>query len=440
MIPSKIMLTTHPQARTKWEVIGSLRTKGHGISMMPPTPGRRNQTSAGHVPKPSLPTKWETPWPPRALHQSVMSKWRNLERTRLCKTDAHSTDFSLRTAKLSNDILMFQQHYGESLSEAWTHFKDLLQKVPHHGIDLWLQVQIFYDHVNPVTRPTIDQLAGGKLRDRNAEESWALLEDLSLYENESWNDLRVFAKSVKAIALSQDIPSTSDRHLIELENKVQCLMEAHLAPTQPTQVNKITTLCEICSGPHDTQYSMDDSEQAYVDYASSRTNEMGGNSMASKSIASISHVEMEELRKKGIKSPSKLFSPKYLSLASIKELNKNPSAPKRVHFVNSIIILSKDCDTEEDVSSTNVCRHELGKMMRGNEEVKEQGKKEDEMETDVEVKEVIDEEESEFETDKKVEEILKEEEEDEDDENFNSFPTMKQLSHHEWLLKNPRPP
>ncbi|GJX86295.1 zinc finger, CCHC-type containing protein [Tanacetum coccineum] len=41
-----------------------------------------------------------------------------------------------RTAKLRNDILMFQQHQGESLSEAWTRFKDLLQKVPHHGIDL----------------------------------------------------------------------------------------------------------------------------------------------------------------------------------------------------------------------------------------------------------------------------------------------------------------
>ncbi|GJU83506.1 zinc finger, CCHC-type containing protein [Tanacetum coccineum] len=41
-----------------------------------------------------------------------------------------------RTVKLCNDILMFQQHQGESLSEAWTRFKDLLQKVPHHGIDL----------------------------------------------------------------------------------------------------------------------------------------------------------------------------------------------------------------------------------------------------------------------------------------------------------------
>ncbi|GJV00447.1 hypothetical protein Tco_1329717 [Tanacetum coccineum] len=114
-----------------------------------------------------------------------------------------------RLPKLRNDILMFQQHHAEYLSEAWTRFKDLLKKVPHHGIDLWLKVQIFYDHVNPVTRQTIDQSAGGKLRDLNAEESWALLEDLALYDNESWNDPRDFAKPVKAIALPQDVPRSN---------------------------------------------------------------------------------------------------------------------------------------------------------------------------------------------------------------------------------------
>ncbi|GJU74172.1 retrotransposon ORF1 [Tanacetum coccineum] len=44
-----------------------------------------------------------------------------------------------RTAKLRNEILMFQQYQGESLSKAWTRLKELLQKLPHHGIDLWLQ-------------------------------------------------------------------------------------------------------------------------------------------------------------------------------------------------------------------------------------------------------------------------------------------------------------
>ncbi|GJY63339.1 hypothetical protein Tco_0464799 [Tanacetum coccineum] len=171
---------------------------------------------------------------------------------------------------------MFQQHQRESLSKAWTRFKDLLQKVPHHGIDLWLQVQIFYDHVNPATRGTIDQSAGGKLRDRNTKELWALLEDPALYDNESWNDPQDFAKPVKATSLPQDVPSTSDRRLIELENQVQRLMEAHLVPKQPVQVNKITSLCEICSGPHDTQYCIEILKQAFIDYTSSRIDEAEG--------------------------------------------------------------------------------------------------------------------------------------------------------------------
>ncbi|GJW20103.1 hypothetical protein Tco_0030725 [Tanacetum coccineum] len=53
-------------------------------------------------------------------------------------------------------------------------------------------------------------------------------------------------------------------------------MEAHLALIQPTQKNKITTSYEICSGPHDTQTCMENPEQAFVEYASSRTDEAGG--------------------------------------------------------------------------------------------------------------------------------------------------------------------
>nr|GEV91561.1 hypothetical protein [Tanacetum cinerariifolium] len=98
------------------------------------------------------------------------------------------------------------------------------------------------------------------------------------------------------------------------------------------------------------------------------TFENAGNFMAPKSIATISHVEKEELRKKGIKSPS-----------------------------------NTDSDTEEeDVSSTNAHEHELGNMVRRNKEVKEEGNGGDEMETDKEVEEVFEDEESEGETKEKL--------------------------------------
>ncbi|GJX46285.1 hypothetical protein Tco_0271475 [Tanacetum coccineum] len=65
-----------------------------------------------------------------------------------------------------------------------------------------------------------------KLVIRNAENPRHYLGTSDLYDNESWNDPRDFAKPVKAIALPQDVPSTSDCRLIELENQVQRLMES----------------------------------------------------------------------------------------------------------------------------------------------------------------------------------------------------------------------
>ncbi|GJT15316.1 MAK10-like protein [Tanacetum coccineum] len=128
--------------------------------------------------------------------------------------------------------------------------------------------------IPPQGEPSINRLVVSYIK--NTEESWALLEDLALDDNKSWNNPRDFAKPIKAISLPQDVPSTSDRHFIELENQVQCLMEAHLAPKSSVQVNKIASSCEICSGPDDTQYCMENPEQAFVDYASSRTDEAGG--------------------------------------------------------------------------------------------------------------------------------------------------------------------
>ncbi|GJS15807.1 zinc finger, CCHC-type containing protein [Tanacetum coccineum] len=93
-----------------------------------------------------------------------------------------------RTAKLRNEILMFQQHQRESLSQAWTRFKDLLQKVPHHGIELWLQIQIFYDRIDEALNKTIDYAAEGQLRKLSAEKAWATIEKSAQYEEEGWND------------------------------------------------------------------------------------------------------------------------------------------------------------------------------------------------------------------------------------------------------------
>nr|GEU47595.1 MAK10-like protein [Tanacetum cinerariifolium] len=167
------------------------------------------------------------------------------------------------TIRLVQNGCSFHGHQSEDPNQ---HLKDFLKLMDSFDLD----------GENKERTRTIDQSAGGKLRDHNVKEYWALLEDLALYYNESCNDPRDFAKPIKAITLPQDVPSTFDRRLIKLETQGQRLMEAHLGLTQPTQVNKITTSCKICNCPHDTQYCMEYPKQAFVDYASSRTDEVRG--------------------------------------------------------------------------------------------------------------------------------------------------------------------
>ncbi|GJR89477.1 zinc finger, CCHC-type containing protein [Tanacetum coccineum] len=124
---------------------------------------------------------------------------------------------TIRTTKHRNDILMFQQHQGESLSEAWTRFKDLLQKVPHHGIDHWLQIQIFYDHVSFHLKCEIDRAGGGKLRDKNADESWEIIKNLALYDHEGSNDSKDHVKPVKAVVVSLSAPKSLTGDFLSLK-------------------------------------------------------------------------------------------------------------------------------------------------------------------------------------------------------------------------------
>ncbi|GKC95305.1 MAK10-like protein [Tanacetum coccineum] len=111
----------------------------------------------------------------------------------------HLKDFLKLVDSLDLDGANRERTRLQSLSEAWTHFKDLLQKVPHHDIDRCLQIQFFYDH--------------------------EIIENLALYDHEGWNDMKEFVKPVKAISTPQGISKSPDRRLLELEDQINFLLK-----------------------------------------------------------------------------------------------------------------------------------------------------------------------------------------------------------------------
>ena len=84
-----------------------------------------------------------------------------------------------KLAKLRMDIVTFKQEKDEILSEAWDRFKDLLQICPHHGIQSWVQIQIFNNGLQDSTRHMVDSSANGSLLRKSYRDSYALLENMA---------------------------------------------------------------------------------------------------------------------------------------------------------------------------------------------------------------------------------------------------------------------
>ncbi|GKE44057.1 hypothetical protein Tco_1471341 [Tanacetum coccineum] len=236
-------------------------------------------------------------------------------------------------------------------------------------------------------------------------------------------------------------------------------MEAYLAPIQPTQVNKVTTSCEIRSGPHDTRYYMEDHEQAFVKYASSRIDEVGGkrftpnqgprnlndaaNTWKDKPNFNWGQTQTFTSPQNGsISTHSSSYQMKrgkaLLDFDSHQERRlshlRTQLGQQHDDMIGKINLLWKTISENlDDVSILENAGNSMAPKSSASIS-KEQCKEEDEMGTAEEVEELFKDEESERETEEEVEE-----EEDDDTKYYNSPPAIKELVYHEWLLENPQP-
>lgn len=93
-----------------------------------------------------------------------------------------------RAAKVRSDLVSFHQHPGESFFESWERFKDLEMSCPHHGLEKWFLIDLFYRGLSPEQRQRVDTFSGGTIASKSPNEAWQTCEDLS--ENSlQWDDI-----------------------------------------------------------------------------------------------------------------------------------------------------------------------------------------------------------------------------------------------------------
>ncbi|CAL8993246.1 unnamed protein product [Prunus brigantina] len=163
-----------------------------------------------------------------------------------------------KTATPRGQIFNYKQDDGEPFNECWERFKGLLLQCPHHGLPLYLQMQIFYDGLTQTCQSTVDNAAGGALKKKNAQESYNIYEMLG--SNAQHKDTRGKRVGMYEISSNNDLAL----QVASLEKKLDSMLN---------MVPKIAEVCAICNIPGHPTYQCSASE-AYPEFVQEQVNLM----------------------------------------------------------------------------------------------------------------------------------------------------------------------
>ena len=90
---------------------------------------------------------------------------------------------------MTNEITYFYQLEDKILYDAYERFKELLRRYPHLGIPCCLQLETFYNGLNPSTRLMVDTSVNGALLSRSYNKAYEILKRIA-NNNYQWPSTR----------------------------------------------------------------------------------------------------------------------------------------------------------------------------------------------------------------------------------------------------------
>ena len=172
--------------------------------------------------------KWLLKLPPRSIHS-----WFELQEAFLSKFFPPS-----KAAKVRDSIVNFKHQSGDAFYETWERFKDLVVSCPHHGLEQWFLVDVFYRGLSSGQRQRVDTFRHNTIASMSPDEAWDTFEDLAT-NSELWDDFgpRRFPPSQPAIQ-----PQVSKVHNVASEPSGDALMSSQFDRLEAVFNKKIDML------------------------------------------------------------------------------------------------------------------------------------------------------------------------------------------------------
>ncbi|KAJ9535149.1 hypothetical protein OSB04_un001772 [Centaurea solstitialis] len=147
-----------------------------------------------------------------------------------------------KTANLTKAITNFTQGPMEELYEAWERFKNLQRNCPHHGIEDWRLVQLFYNGLRPETRFAIDTSAGGSIMTKTPGAIKDLIVAINHYQ---WPNGRALHGRMHSTPESDAMATL----VAKIENLNASFEEKIAQITKvPQQPQDAPNICVVCGG------------------------------------------------------------------------------------------------------------------------------------------------------------------------------------------------
>ncbi|GAA0152309.1 hypothetical protein LIER_10821 [Lithospermum erythrorhizon] len=150
---------------------------------------------------------------------------------------------TLKSTKLKNDIVCFQQEEDEMVCEAWERFQGLLRKCPNHSFRRPYLVQIFHNSLTPSTKTILDISARGAFDKNTYDEAYLLLEEL--FANQHQPHPRAQTRRVSGV------------HEVDAQTKLEAQVASltiHLEKARNAFAvqgsQSVVLLCTNCGGNH----------------------------------------------------------------------------------------------------------------------------------------------------------------------------------------------
>ena len=76
-----------------------------------------------------------------------------------------------RTEAIRRQISQFQPHQHETFYQCWERYKELLNSCPHHAMEPWRVVSIFYSSLTPQLKCFVKTMCNGQFYEKTVEEA-----------------------------------------------------------------------------------------------------------------------------------------------------------------------------------------------------------------------------------------------------------------------------